>query len=115
MKKRDGLKLNRKKSTPRNGSRILSTCALLLAVPSLGISSCGTTPPAIEAKQWLGYSAGASVVSSQGEQVQCAAPEFDRFACYTLEDLKRIWTTVYGCCERWRPACVTTGVKGGSP
>lgn len=88
--------------------------SLAAALPSLGVSSCSSTPPAIEAKQWLGSSATASVISSQGDEVKCQAPEFDQFGCYTLEDLKRIWSTVYGCCERWNKACAG-GSLGGNP
>lgn len=90
---------------------------LLGAMTSLGFGSCAGGPPEIRAKQWLGYPDGGSVVASDGAEVKCSEPEFDRFGCYTLEDLEQIWTTVYGCCEKWSKACVlrAKATEGASP
>jgi len=85
---------------------------LAIAAPNLGVSSCSTTPPAIDAQQWLGSSKGGSVISSTDQEVKCTDPAFDQFGCYTLQDMERIWTTVYGCCERWSKACVVGAQKG---
>ena len=96
---------------------MLLVLVLATAIPSLGVSSCAGTPPAINARQWVGESATGSVVSSSGEVVECRDAQFDRFGCYRLEDLDRIWSTVYGCCERWSRACVSGSLQsmGASP
>lgn len=75
-----------------------------IAALSLG-NNCNGTPPAVRAKQWLGSSREAGVVSSQNEVLRCNDPTFDNFACMTLEDQSKLLETFFGCCERWKPNC----------
>lgn len=107
-------KQEQRKQKRQRSSRRLLVFGLVAALPSLGVSSCAGTPPAIDAQQWLGSSELKGVVSSSDELVKCESPAFDKYGCYTLEDLERIWTTVYGCCERWNRACAAKAL-GASP
>jgi len=76
-----------------------------IAIATLGAKECDSPPPIIRAKQWLGSSERAAIVSSRSEVLNCSDARFDNFVCLTLSDQRRVLKTLVSCCESWRNEC----------
>lgn len=91
--------------------RLLDTRKTLLSLIgfSILVSSCRSTPPAIDVSIWAGDSTksqhnepsctGAISRAQDGLSISASSPAFDDYACLSYADLKKIYNLILQCKE----------------